>query len=190
MRMEKRRWLWFAVILAVLAGFTTPAIAGSLEPGAAPGPTMKTLDEIPPAWSQKLPAAQRFQLVLDSAAVLDKETGLVWEKSPGTTTSPWSGALYNYCYNKEVGGRKGWRPPTIEELSSLVDLSVSGSPRLSGGHPFLNVQSGYYWSATTLTGTTSVAWFVNFNGGYASTEYKTSTNYVWCVRGGHGYDGY
>src|SRR5215470_9380827 len=39
---------------------------------------------IPPAWSQKLPAAQRFEVVLDGAAVLDHETGLVWEKSPST----------------------------------------------------------------------------------------------------------
>src|SRR3954467_14198402 len=38
------------------------------------------VDVIPPAWSQTLPAAERFQLVLGGAGVLDKETGLVWEK--------------------------------------------------------------------------------------------------------------
>jgi len=35
------------------------------------------VDRIPPAWSQTLPAAQRFMLVMGGAAVLDKETGLV-----------------------------------------------------------------------------------------------------------------
>ena len=33
-------------------------------------------------WSQILPAATRFQLVMGGAAVLDRETGLVWEQSP------------------------------------------------------------------------------------------------------------
>ena len=35
---------------------------------------------IPHAWSQKLEASKRFEVVLDGGAVLDKETGLVWEK--------------------------------------------------------------------------------------------------------------
>ena len=48
---------------------------------------------VPRAWSQKLPASARFQLVLDNAAVLDKETGLVWEKSPG-----YNNENLGYCY--------------------------------------------------------------------------------------------
>ena len=33
-------------------------------------------------WGDKLRDAYRFELVLDDAGVLDKETGLVWERSP------------------------------------------------------------------------------------------------------------
>lgn len=40
-----------------------------------------TLDQIQPAWSQILPAGQRYQLVMGGAAVLDRETGLVWKQS-------------------------------------------------------------------------------------------------------------
>jgi len=142
---------------------------------------------IPPAWYQKLAASDRFQLVLDDAAVLDKETGLVWEKSPDTTTRTWVYAIV-YAYPKEVGGRKGWRLLTIEELASLVDTSVSGSPKLPSGHPFANVQSNDYWSSTTDVGTASNAWVVGFGYGRVISLVKSGNYYVWCVRGGHGHD--
>ena len=80
-----KRWFWLLTALIMSVGYAGIALSGNLEPTAPPGSTMKTLDEIPPAWSQKLSAAQRFVLVLDGEAVLDKETGLVWEKSPDTT---------------------------------------------------------------------------------------------------------
>ena len=141
---------------------------------------------VPPAWYQKLPASERFQLVLDNAAVLDKETGLVWEASPDTTVRTWASAVY-YAYNKNVGGRCGWRLPTIEELRSLVDPTQS-NPALPSGHPFTNVQLYYYWSSTTDVGSASFAWFVDFYGGYVDVGGKSDGYYVWCVRGGHGHD--
>lgn len=33
-----------------------------------------------PTWSNKMEASKRFLIALDGEAVLDKETGLVWEK--------------------------------------------------------------------------------------------------------------
>jgi hypothetical protein len=51
-----------------------------------------TLDRVPPAWSQALPAAVRFVPVLGGVAELDMETGLVWERSPSTSTFTWLNA--------------------------------------------------------------------------------------------------
>src|SRR5918994_7064005 len=44
-------------------------------------------------WDQVLPAADRFEVLaaFNHEAVFDKETGLVWEQSPLTTTHEWLG---------------------------------------------------------------------------------------------------
>ena len=83
--MKKKKLM---VVLVIFMAFIATALflpnnlrCGSLEPTAPPGPTMKTLDEIPPTWSQILPASERFVLVMGDEAVLDKETGLVWAKN-------------------------------------------------------------------------------------------------------------
>ena len=188
MKMRKR-WLWLLTALVIPVGYAGIAITGNLEPSGAPGSTMRTLEELQPSWSKKITdASKRFETVLDGAAVLDKETGLVWEKSPDTTTRTWADAIV-YAYQKTVGGRKGWRLPTVEELASLVDTTQM-NPALPSGHPFINVQSGIYWSSTTGVGSTSDAWYVDFYDGFVNGNAKGYYHYVWCVRGGHGYDAY
>ena len=73
-------------------------------------------------------AAVRHPLTaFNSDAVLDKETGLVWEKSPATTAGTSSSAR-STCANKAVGGRKGWRLPSMPELATGRGLSGPDSP--------------------------------------------------------------
>jgi len=141
------------------------------------------------SWDKKIPGSTRFQLVLDGSAVLDKETGLVWEKSPSQELKDFPMAT-RYCYDINVGGRKGWRTPTAEELASLVDVSNS-NPALPTGHPFSNVLlSNEYWSATTVSMYDSNAWHVDLSSGDVAYSIKGASGYVWCVRGGHGFDAY
>jgi hypothetical protein len=92
------------------------------------------------------------------------------------------------CQPKNVGGRYGWRLPTVDELASLVDISQS-NPALPSGHPFINVQSSDYWSASTDTYYPASAWRVGFTSGLVAPNAKIVNDYVWCVRGGQGYDG-
>ena len=124
------------------------------------------------------------------AAVLDKETGLVWEQSPSIPkVTGWTDALA-HCYRREVGGGKGWRLATIEELASLVDPNnPTGDPDLPPGHPFSNVQSSSYWSATTVASDASGAWIVGFGNGVVNGDGKRVSLHVWCLRGGQGIDG-
>ena len=81
-------WLVAGVLaLFVVAAMTGVVSGGPLDPPGAPAPTQKTLDEIPGSWSRALSAtggctSERFQCVLGDVAVLDRETGLVWERVP------------------------------------------------------------------------------------------------------------
>ncbi len=166
----------------VLAATKSSSVAGErAKSGAAVAEDNDTL-----RWDQALPAAQRFVILMafNSDAVLDKETGLVWERSPQTTAVSSSNVRLT-CANKAVGGRKGWRLPSLPELASLVDPSVaSPGPTLSSGHPFLNVQSTNYWSASAHAENPALMWGVGFGNGVVLSLSKACDQRAWCVRGG------
>lgn len=174
------RKLWKSVLALWVIGMglvlSAPAQADSV------GPYYAT-----PSWDQTLPAATRFIVLSNfaSAAVLDRETGLVWEKVPSTSDFDWLNASF-HCVQLSLGGRKGWRLPTIQELASLVDPTAS-NPSLPSGYPF-TVQSSVYWSATTYAGGTAFAWRVVFSDGSGSFSNKSNAGLAWCVRGGQGPD--
>jgi len=178
------------LILMLIAG---AAGAGSLEPTAPPGPTMKTLDEIPPTWSQVLPAAARFQVLvaMNSNAVLDKETGLVWTRSPWPVSTTYGSAWIGCLSTGNVIPRGGWRLPTTAEMASLWDGSPSAAPFLPIGHPFTSVQAGaVYWTANTPFDSATPgrsALTMSFDGPFspqvgAADKVAGSATY-WCVRG-------
>ena len=183
----KRRVLLTAtlVILGTLV-FTTLADAQT----TSAGPYYAT-----PSWDQTLACTAlatcpRFIVLsnLSSAAVLDRETGLVWERSPDTTAQNWLDAQF-HCSRQSTGGRMGWRLPTIQELTSLIDLTVPApGPVLPVGHPFSNVQSSQYWSGATHPTLAGFAWDVTFENGHVGTTDKSLTLLAWCVRGGQGVD--
>jgi hypothetical protein len=172
----------FAIGAGVSSAFAAPP--------SNPNPTM-SISEHTQNWDKKLPSASRFTILsaFGDAAVRDDETGLVWEKTLETTELSWNDARAA-CADKDVGGRKGWRLPSIFELASLMDLSMRTGPTLPLGHPFTNVQLDVYWSATTVAGTPNSAWLVFFDTGKVLHGFKTITFRAWCVRGGMNADQY
>lgn len=147
---------------------------------AQKGKTPQPQPVLPPVWSQMLPASERFVLVLNEEAVLDKETGLVWERSPSSNTS-WPGLhadMSAHCANLAVGGRKGWRLPGTAELASLIDPSQTNPPMLPTGHPFKNVQLGVY--AVAYGGSSTGGQPVSLATGVVN--YSQDPVYCWCVR--------
>jgi len=167
-----------------LAAMTVCADSAAAQTVAA-GPYYAT-----PSWDQKLQCdtqatCLRFVVLANwnNEAVLDRETGLVWERSPSAVKFPLDNT---HCLSEvSAGGRRGWRTPTVNELSSLLDPSAN-SPALPPGHPFQNVQFGFleeYWT-TTAFGSSSSRFILNFaQGGIGNTGAGLSFH-IWCVRGG------
>jgi hypothetical protein len=169
---------------AFAAGIATAPIASAQVSTTANGPYYAT-----PSWDQKL-TTNRFVILANwnNEAVLDRETGLVWERAPTLIDMNWFAASER-CVNLTVGGRQGWRLPSVQELASLVDPTVNTSPRLPAGHPFGPLASLFWWSSTTYSGGANDAWYGSFaTFGPNGPQSKGSGLYTWCVRGGQSAD--
>ncbi|MDR4492833.1 MAG: DUF1566 domain-containing protein [Nitrospirales bacterium] len=90
----------------------------------------------------------------------------MWERFPAGNFFDWAAAV-NHCATLQVGGWKGWALPMREQLASLLDINSilcrGGGLCLPDAHPFQNVQSAGYWSASTTLGTPTFAWMMNFS---------------------------
>jgi hypothetical protein len=148
-------------------------------------------------WDTNNPSATRFTTAFPGA-VLDNNTGLVWEQAPDVTPRSWEGAR-RHCVNRRVGETVGWRLPSVVELKSLQDLTLP-EPFVPGT-VFTGVQTVNYWSATKDAGNPTLAWNVSFvagdSGGIIPSglvrpipTFDINIYPVWCVRGGMHADQY
>lgn len=137
-------------------------------------------------WDVNKPSASRFTVLAEfgNAAVRDNNTGLVWEQTPTATPAPtWSSAR-TQCLNKAVPamGTRGWRLPSVVELTSLMDQALAPPfvPTV-----FAGVQSGIYWSSTSdAEGGSNNKFSVSLQDGSVGTSAKGINNInFWCVRG-------
>ncbi len=138
--------------------------------------------------------------------VTDNNTGLMWQKTPGSKVT-WSVASAN-ASSFSLAGYGDWRLPTIKELYSLIDFrgvtgtsAGSSTPYIdtvyfdfnygdtSAGERFIDAQ---YCSSTQYVGTTmggnATIFGVNFaDGRIKGYPKQNKTYYVMYVRGGTGY---
>ncbi len=164
---------------------------GPAGPAGADGTGSGNIDI--PSWHRILPVNERFVAVMNLEAILDKETGLVWELSPSNGSYPWYTA-FDYCANLENGGRKGWLMPTANQLASLLDTTQE-DPALPLGHPFdmdcevggCITTTGLYWTSTArvANGTSSTGQNMSVDlvqGEVGNNSGKPFPDKVWCVR--------
>jgi hypothetical protein len=93
-------------ILLALVGLTSTFVTAQT---VANGPYYAT-----PSWDQTLPVAQRFIVLanMNQQAVLDRETGLVWERGPSLFNAEWISAVRIYVENNR------WSPGLAATNSS------------------------------------------------------------------------
>ncbi|MBI5484227.1 MAG: DUF1566 domain-containing protein [Deltaproteobacteria bacterium] len=169
------------LVITALIMLPAPALSGSLGPAAAPAPTMHTLEDI----YKKLDAiykkiGARFE-VTQTDAVIDRETGLVWQRNTDSATRTWDDAV-TYCSNLNIINLINWRLPTRSELVTLVDR-LQATPALPNAHPFTNPQF-FYWTSTVDGATPNEPFYVDFMGGTEGNINKAIDIYVRCVRSG------
>lgn len=137
------------------------------------------------SWDKKIESPGRFKVLraFGDAAVLDKETGLVWEKT-GALVGDFRNSM-RHCAFRNVGGRLGWRLPALEELLTLVDPSNT-TPALPDGAPFENVIGVPFWTANEEESDPTLAVSVSLDVFGVFSNPKSTTRKVLCVRGGRG----
>jgi hypothetical protein len=155
MTTRQNRSQWLAVCLLIAGWLGVPLAAGAEE------------------------ASPRFTLVLNGAGVRDARTGLIWEQEPDREHDVW-GRSNERCTTKTVGGQSGWRGPTVDELKTLID-PTQHDPALPAGHPFSNIKSEIYWTATPDPKDDILAWQVSFFSGEPVNDQKSGTRRMWCV---------
>ncbi len=157
---------------------------------ASPGRYLAT-----PSWDQKLACGTaatcpRFTVLSNwnDEAVLDRETGLVWQRTPTVSDQRLWLDVELYCLTVATGGRFGWRLPSVAEMGSLLrPAGTRYSIELPPGNPFLGV-SGSFWTSTTYSADATQAYQVSFppGPGYVGTIHNSSKDSLagyWCVRG-------
>ena len=125
----------------------------------------------------KLPKSTlEIDKIEEDEIVSDSATELIWQKSYANDKN-WQAAL-SYCENLEYAGYSDWRLPNKNELSSLVKYGEHNP-----ASDFPDMPTNTFWTSTTTAEIKDSAWSIDFYSGYvATTENKSTTHYVRCVR--------
>ncbi len=113
-----------------------------------------------------------------NGTITDTNTDLMWQRQDADSDMNWEDAI-TYCETLSFAGCDDWRLPNREELRSIADFSQF-DPVINNVFP--NTVSFPYWSSTTYTKSTSIAWHVDFYYGYVNGDNKLNNHYVRCVR--------
>jgi len=163
------------VILAFVGSAPMPVVADTKVVVIPLGGDNAPPDPLTPLATESPQPGDYF---IGNQSVIDKATGLEWQKRDDNFLRTWN-AAWSYCRDLSLGG-DGWRMPDLKELHSIVDIS-SKDPAVNDS-AFPGTESTAYWSATTNAGNSSKAWWIFFQTGESGNDLKITTYAVRCVR--------
>ena len=135
---------------------------------------------IRPSASPRCYPTTRF-VVLGGGLVRDTLTQLVWQQQVSSARMKWADAQ-TYCSS----AGSGFRLPTVKELISLLDLTLTSEPMkpMIDQTAFPGTPADYFWTSSPDAYGSGFAWIVNFQGqGYSSsTSSVLNGQMVRCVR--------
>lgn len=128
-----------------------------------------------------------FDSTSSSPCVLDKVTGLLWQKEAVLFPFANTSTLVDRANNANLCGRTTWRMPRSNELLSLLNFSASTAQPMNADAPFSAEMNGSYWSDEQVLGMTGNAWVVSpgLGGGGVTYFSKTATHGVRLVSDGN-----
>lgn len=169
-----------------------PGIGGLIAgeggaPGGGPrGPSGDTICgfAMPNAASTGLPNPAAYDTTAVNV-VTDKVTGLMWEREADPPALTFDAAR-DHCASNRLGGYSDWRLPTVLELASILDVSVSSRSSQIDSAAFPGTPAAYFWTSLPLAGEIlRESWYVSFT--YPEVTFAMGTiylNQVRCVRAG------
>ncbi|MBQ4437603.1 DUF1566 domain-containing protein [bacterium] len=120
-----------------------------------------------------------------SNLVIDKNTGLTWEKSPSSSTYTWDNRDTHCKDLRETNyaGRSNWRVPNNLEFTTIVDRSGSQATTYPNFTNMPTSSSDFLWTNKEYRGDTSKALAYSPKDAGNRARSKTSTYKVLCVSG-------
>nr|HPJ72583.1 DUF1566 domain-containing protein [bacterium] len=118
---------------------------------------------------------------------VDNNTGLIWAADGNQAgccfgaETDWAAAVA-WCQNLNFAGSSDWRLANARELQTIADYGTT-YPSIDTAY-FPNTKNDWYWSSTTMKGSTARAFIMQFDvGGYLDDDNKTGKRYVRAVAG-------
>jgi hypothetical protein len=140
-------------------------------------------------WNIPIGTPPNFVVKADGT-VMETVTDLIWlQDSTCFDQLSWTDAVQAVSQLRSGmcgltdGSRAGdWRLPDVAEIQFLMDYTRARPP-LPVGHPFLNVESNWYWLSRSYASDQNFAWSAFFYDGSICGSFKANLTYSWPVRG-------
>jgi hypothetical protein len=130
----------------------------------------------------RITSAGRFVLQSGNVTVLDKVSGLVWQRTAAAGTHTYA-AADSACSNNSAGlSGSGWRLPTIRELRTLTQHFRSTAPQMNTA-VFQDADSSMFWSSTVRPNVPAYNWVAKAAGlQFVNMDDRTNALRYRCVR--------